>query len=550
METATKSFEDVDRHRGEKLLSTEDSGNLPKLKAGPQEAGLQIIVGVVILFALGILARLPHWGNSGLWLDECITAYRVADLHTVFTTNDASPWFYPLVVWASSSIFSSSEAGLRLPSLIAGAALGPSIFLILRYRWPNITALFGGLLGVFNPLSLHYAQEARVYALAMLLAVIWFGLMRSLLYPLTDAPPSKFLVIGLVTISPMLALCHHYGLYVGAAGALVATARLANEPHLRKKLLRPLLTAYAVTLALWLPTMLWFTLDSAKMQVDAQSNPFAPHSPLDTVLQSTLGTPLSPLYDVELSGFSALVLGASVLFLTVGLPWSRSAWSWGCEYFICIVLMMIGHAYVPNFVGGRYDTVFLGIALVNLALAISHVPKRAVRYLVMGLILTTQLYGCWKFWMIPVPKSGSDSMAKFIAQENVDLVLLTLRENFDPVYLMPMAYYLHEIRGLDVPLVEMPRFQVVPDALVSPTVHYLLYEELLAIPQEETHRKLRAALDRNRLVAIVGQDAQLEALTPVLKDYELVSSFRFPSYIDGSPLVLIVRGRKETLPRS
>lgn len=530
---------------GEKLLRTEDWEERRKLESRPQ-----IIMACVLLFSLGLIARLPHWGASGLWLDECITAYRVANLHSVFTTNDASPWFYPLVVWISTCLFGSGESGLRLPSLIAGAALGPSIFLILRERWPKHTAIFGALLGVFNPLSLHYAQEARVYALGMLLAVVWFGLLRNLLYPLSDDPPSKFLTVALVTLSPMLALCHHYSLYVGAAGALVATARLSSAPDLRKRVLKPLLIAYAVTLALWLPTMLVYTLGYAKKQVESQTNPFAPHATSDTVLGSILGTPLNPLYDLGLSSFSSLVLGASVLFLALGLSWSRSAWSWGGGYLTCILLTMLGHAYVPNYVGGRYDTAFLGIALVNLALALSYVPKPALRYFAMGLVLVSQLYGCWKFWSIPVPKSGSNAMAEFIEQEKVDLVLLTLPHDFDPLYLMPMAYYLHEVGGSDVPILEMPRFQAVPDSFVSPGVHYLLYSELLKIPQSEAQRKLREALDQHRKVAVVGQDTQLDALVPVLKDYNIEKSSRFPSYLDGSPLVLIVSGRREIVTKT
>lgn len=497
-----------------------------------------------LLFLLGLLARLPNWGRSGFWLDECITAYRVVDLHTVFTMNDASPWFYPLVVYVSTLFLGATETGLRLPSLLAGAALGPALFLILRSRWSRSSSLFIGLLGVFNPLSLHYAQEARVYAVAMLLAVVWFGLLRELLYPVDEEPPAFGVVAGLVVLSPMLALCHHYCLFVGAAGLLVAILRLAGCPDLRKMALKPLLAAYGLTLALWLPTMFLFTLSHAKMQVDAKFNPYAPHAPPDIVFRFALGTPLNPFRNFDLVCTAAVVLGTAMLFLALGRSRERSEWAWGTQYLFCLLVTVAAHSVVPSYVGGRYDTPFLGIALVTLGLAVVSIPNLNLRYMVMALILLSQVMGCARFWWITMPKSACRSMAQFIATEKPDLVLCTLPKDFDALYLMPMVYYVHRRLGSEIPIMEIPRFKEVPDEFVSPSVHYLLYQELQEIPREETLGRLRETLEQHGEVAILGLEPQMAALGPVLNDYVVKKGVFFQGYNEGKTLVLIVGDRK------
>lgn len=82
-------------------------------------------------------------------------------------------------------------------------------------------------------------------------------------------------------------------------------------------------------------------------------------------------------------------------------------------------------------------------------------------------------------------------MADFIAKEKPGMVLSTLQKYFDPRYLMPIAYYLRRDHSLNIPVIEVPRFLVVGDRFVSPTVHYLLCRQLKGSPPQETHQKLR-----------------------------------------------------------
>jgi len=494
----------------------------------------------ILLFCLGLAARLPNWGWSGLWLDECITAYRVVDLHTVFTLNDGSPWFYPFVVWLSTTLLGSSDTALRLPSLLAGAALGPAIYLVVRQRCPISVALFPALLGVFNSYSLHYSQEARVYSFGMFLAVLWFGALFALLDPADDKPPSRGLVTSFIALSPMLALCHHYCLFVGASGAIVAAIRLAGDPDLRARVLKPILAAYGLTVLLWLPSMLMFTLSTAQQVGSAQPNPYAPHLSYDVAVQHLLGTVLSPYRFSDWMTTAGFVMGAAVLCLALGLPGRRREWYFGMEYLLCLGFVVAANAVVPNFVSGRYETVFLGIALATLGLAVSLVANRFLRIGLMVVLLGGQLYACNTYWQVSVPKSSSLEVAQFIAANKPDLVVATLPRGFDPIYLMPMTYYLHKEYRLDLPIMEIPRFQMVPDGFIPPTDYYLLYHELLAVPPAEVLQKLKATLDSRGTVAIIGQDAELNALVPVLQDYTIRTSSVFGAFNEGLTRVLIL----------
>jgi len=81
---------------------------------------------------------------------------------------------------------------------------------------------------------------------------------------------------------------------------------------------------------------------------------------------------------------------------------------------------------------------------------------------------------------------------------------------------------------------------MVPDGFIPPTDYYLLYHELLAVPPAEVLQKLKATLDSRGTVAIIGQDAELNALVPVLQDYTIRTSSVFGAFNEGLTRVLIL----------
>jgi uncharacterized membrane protein len=124
------------------------------------------------LLLVALALRLPGMADS-LWYDESFTLYLsgLDPQHLIAATaGDVHPPLWYLITWLSCKLFGLNEWGVRLPSLIFGLALIPSVDVMLseldvsgRLKtvslWLTATA----------PVLILYSVEARMYAL---LAVI------------------------------------------------------------------------------------------------------------------------------------------------------------------------------------------------------------------------------------------------------------------------------------------------------------------------------------------------------------------------------------------
>jgi len=171
----------------------------------PRRSWPSLILLALLTVAGGVL-RLQDVTHS-LWLDELHTAWCVAgefnDIAPRARLGNYSPLYFWLV-WGSAGWLGLSEWGVRLPSIVAGIALIPVIYLAAARFTSNriaaltaaaIVALDGGFFG-------WYALEARPYALVQLLAVVHVWV----LFELVHAPKSRaahrllrvaFVVLGL-----------------------------------------------------------------------------------------------------------------------------------------------------------------------------------------------------------------------------------------------------------------------------------------------------------------------------------------------------------------
>jgi mannosyltransferase len=132
----------------------------------------------IFLLALGL--RLYAIGEQSLWYDEGLTVALIgrapADIVRAAAVDVHPPLYYLLLKgWAA--LFGTSEAAVRSLSAVCGA-LAALFTAMLGQRWFGARA--GGLAGLaaaVSPLGVYYGQEARMYALAALLAVVlWLAL--------------------------------------------------------------------------------------------------------------------------------------------------------------------------------------------------------------------------------------------------------------------------------------------------------------------------------------------------------------------------------------
>lgn len=144
--------------------------------AEPRWLSVAVVVGPAVL---GLALYLFRLGRPALWIDEAATVNEagrpLGELFEFLAQRDAGLGAYYLFMHAwldGGDPGSSTELWVRLPSAVA-MALAVLVTADLARRWwgPTSAAAAGVFLAV-SPVASRYAQEARPYAFAMLLAVL------------------------------------------------------------------------------------------------------------------------------------------------------------------------------------------------------------------------------------------------------------------------------------------------------------------------------------------------------------------------------------------
>jgi 4-amino-4-deoxy-L-arabinose transferase-like glycosyltransferase len=139
------------------------------------------------LLIVGVALRVYGLADHGLWIDEYGTWWAVAgqswsDCWTrVLEIHGQSPFYY-LIVRLSVDLLGVGPASLRLPSLMFGIGLLALAYpLGMRIFRDRKMALLAVAAFALNERLIYYSQEARPYALALLLAVCSFHFYATLL---------------------------------------------------------------------------------------------------------------------------------------------------------------------------------------------------------------------------------------------------------------------------------------------------------------------------------------------------------------------------------
>jgi uncharacterized membrane protein len=151
---------------------TSSAGTVPETPRRSRERSWWPLAALTVLAAA---LRLSTLDLQSLWYDEAFTPVHVlhaglgATLHAVVHTENTPPLWYVLE-WAITRVLGTGAVALRLLSAVAGIATVPVAWAIGRELSGRRAALACGALVAVNPLLLWYSQEARAYALFVLLA--------------------------------------------------------------------------------------------------------------------------------------------------------------------------------------------------------------------------------------------------------------------------------------------------------------------------------------------------------------------------------------------
>jgi 4-amino-4-deoxy-L-arabinose transferase-like glycosyltransferase len=178
--------------------------------AGPRAGALEAHpwVAVAPLTILAAILRFATIGHQGFWFDEADTALLVhfspGKMLGLLPQTELTPPLYFCVAWVWARIFGFGEAGLRSLSAIAGVLTVPVAYAAGAKLISRRAGLIAAALVCTSPLLIWYSQEARSYALVVLLGAATLLTFANAL----SAPMLRSLTVWAIACA--LALATHY----------------------------------------------------------------------------------------------------------------------------------------------------------------------------------------------------------------------------------------------------------------------------------------------------------------------------------------------------
>lgn len=212
----------------------------------------RVQVIAVVCAAVAIVLGLPSLADASLWLDETFSIYdarrSIADIFAM--RNEAyggahHPPGYFLVLKATMAVCGTSEACVRMPSVLANAGVAALVVVLGARLFGLAAAAVAGGAWAMMPYAIKYAQQARHYTLLALVCAVALLAVVSALDRKPDAPLSdrRAAAVGLACSGALWV--HLFALPFLAALVLVAVTCLAAGG---RSIARPRARAWAIAL--------------------------------------------------------------------------------------------------------------------------------------------------------------------------------------------------------------------------------------------------------------------------------------------------------------
>src|SRR4051794_9868469 len=300
------------------------------------------------------------------------------------------------MVWALAHAVGTGELVMRLPSILAGAALVPVLYALGRELYDERAGLVAAGMGAFAPFLVWYSQEARMYGLFMLFgALAVLGQMRIL----RRNRSGDWALYGVATVlmiwtqyfSALLTLTQQ-GIFLAAAWR----AHQAGAP-LKPFVRRWLTTCGLIAIAL-LPLAAFAVDQFAANQasgrgfnspqqaghVEAGHAPPGVYSALTNLLWAVVGYHSNAVMAALTALWPLVMLGALMLLGRRSQP--RSRYLLACALLPALAMMAIGFAK-PFLFEVRYFAATAPLLLVLLARAATGWTRAGVATLAVGAVL-------------------------------------------------------------------------------------------------------------------------------------------------------------------
>lgn len=222
--------------------------------AGAPRAPVWLPAAVVAVVVAGTVLR--FWTRSDLWLDEALSV-NIAKLPVSripgALRHDGAPPLYYLLLHGWIRLFGTGDEAVRSLGGVLSVVTFVPMWFAGRRVGGRAAAWAALLLLASSPFAVHYATEARMYSLVVLLAVLGFLALRRVL-----ERPTVGRTATLAIVTVLLLLSHYWSIYLLVVVAAILVVRLRHV-HDRNATLWALggLAAGGVLFLPWAPTFLF-----------------------------------------------------------------------------------------------------------------------------------------------------------------------------------------------------------------------------------------------------------------------------------------------------
>jgi len=148
-------------------------GPFTKLADPMPSRSVQLLAGITVAAAA---LRFSTLDVQSYWFDEATTVHLVrmdlGGMLGAIPDSESTPPVYYVVAWLWAKVFGVGEFGLRSLSALIGTVSVPVVYALAKRAVSERAGVAAAALAAFNPLLVWYSQEARAYALLVLLCAI------------------------------------------------------------------------------------------------------------------------------------------------------------------------------------------------------------------------------------------------------------------------------------------------------------------------------------------------------------------------------------------
>jgi hypothetical protein len=364
---------------------------------------------VPALLLIGALLRFHALDHQSLWDDEVATlqtihtpASQLVERHATYETHPPL-YFLQLRVW--ENVFGGSLRALRANSALWGTL---SLAILYALAAPYELGLLVLVLFVFSPLHLAYSQELRPYAFGVFLALAsWWSVQR-----IVGTAKNKSVNAGGDSAPPLqvflwtcLLFTHYWGAFVclvqGVYGLIAASSRSQ-----RSKIVLSGFSSVAL-FAFWIPVFL------RQLHVIGDLAFWVPHASVGALGETFIAyTGIA----FKIASFAFKIPGPIPILILLG-TLQAALVLWGfrkaprfAQVWLAALLLpwMLSYRLPSLYVWYRYPVFMLPAFLVVLATGVRHVRWPALRGIVLGVLIGTQVVGVWTYfsgWQKANPKA-------------------------------------------------------------------------------------------------------------------------------------------------